>query len=81
MYQKFHVITNVIKENIINLIKVFTGCSFIGKIDGVTVVVGDQCSPECEAYDMLVEGFSVCDEPGDQCLSNLMVHVTHAQDI
>ena len=45
MYKLFHIITYYLKDNLVNIIKVFNVWSFIDKVDNVTVVLGSQHRP------------------------------------
>ena len=48
--------TNDIKYNLMNIEKVFHGCSFIGKVDDATFVVGAQHRMIFKLNNRLVDG-------------------------
>ena len=64
-----------------NIIKGLFECCFIGKIYDITVVVGAQYRPVCVFHSSRVAGKFVCDTPGYQDLSSMLVHTTHSQGI
>ena len=47
--------TDYIKDNCMDFIKVFFGCIFIGKVDNVQFVFGDQHRPVCAVNNRLIE--------------------------
>ena len=54
MYQWCCIVTNFIKDNLMNLIEVFNRCGFVVKVDFVTFFVGAQYRTMCVLHNSLV---------------------------